>query len=129
MQGWFRPGKDVSALSCRKVFSAGASHYGVADCELLAKETHKFESRYLDSLIGCEEAIPPNSVAHVTCLISNIAQGNILNGPSPDQYVRVGWNRPYPQDVAVYKERSPINSLDSWSTPTAFFQASYPPLS
>ncbi len=39
--------------TCRKVFSAGASHYGVADCELLAQETHKFESRYLDSLIGC----------------------------------------------------------------------------
>lgn len=37
---------------CRDVFSAGASHYGVADLELLAKETHKFESRYLDGLIG-----------------------------------------------------------------------------
>jgi hypothetical protein len=34
------------------VFSAGASLYGVADCELLAQETHKFESRYLDNLIG-----------------------------------------------------------------------------
>ena len=51
---WTVDGKIVSAVSCRKVFSAGASHYGVADCELLAKETHKFESRYLDSLIGCE---------------------------------------------------------------------------
>ncbi len=30
----------------------GVSHYGVADCELLAAETHKFESRYLDLLIG-----------------------------------------------------------------------------
>ena len=37
---------------CRDVFSAGTSHYGVADCELLAQETHKFESRYLDLLIG-----------------------------------------------------------------------------
>lgn len=38
--------------SPRDVFSAGTSHYGVADCELLAKETHKFESRYLDGLIA-----------------------------------------------------------------------------
>ena len=36
----------------RDVFSAGASHYGVADMELLAKDTHKFESRYLDGLVG-----------------------------------------------------------------------------
>jgi dipeptidyl aminopeptidase/acylaminoacyl peptidase len=34
------------------VFKAGASYYGVCDLELLAKETHKFESRYLDTLIG-----------------------------------------------------------------------------
>jgi dipeptidyl aminopeptidase/acylaminoacyl peptidase len=34
------------------VFAAGASHYGVADAEALAKDTHKFESRYLDGLIG-----------------------------------------------------------------------------
>lgn len=37
----------------RQVFAVGVSNYGVADCELLAQDTHKFESRYLDSLIGC----------------------------------------------------------------------------
>jgi dipeptidyl aminopeptidase/acylaminoacyl peptidase len=34
------------------VFAAGASYYGVADAEALAQDTHKFESRYLDNLIG-----------------------------------------------------------------------------
>jgi dipeptidyl aminopeptidase/acylaminoacyl peptidase len=33
-------------------FAAGADHFGVADLEALARETHKFESRYLDGLIG-----------------------------------------------------------------------------
>ena len=34
------------------VFGAGASHFGVADLSLLAADTHKFESRYLDRLVG-----------------------------------------------------------------------------
>ena len=34
------------------MFKAGASRYGVSDLEALAKDTHKFESRYLDRLIG-----------------------------------------------------------------------------
>jgi dipeptidyl aminopeptidase/acylaminoacyl peptidase len=33
-------------------FAAGADHYGVADLEALARDTHKFESRYLDGLVG-----------------------------------------------------------------------------
>jgi len=42
----------LCALTFREVFKAGASHFGVSDLEALAKETHKFESRYLDRLIG-----------------------------------------------------------------------------
>jgi len=34
------------------VFTAGASYYGISDVEVLARDTHKFESRYLDRLIG-----------------------------------------------------------------------------
>jgi dipeptidyl aminopeptidase/acylaminoacyl peptidase len=46
----------LCALTFRNVFSAGASHYGVSDAEALAKETHKFESRYLDGMIGAYPA-------------------------------------------------------------------------
>jgi dipeptidyl aminopeptidase/acylaminoacyl peptidase len=42
----------LACLTFRDVFAAGTSHYGVADLKALALETHKFESRYLDSLIG-----------------------------------------------------------------------------
>jgi dipeptidyl aminopeptidase/acylaminoacyl peptidase len=42
----------LCALTFRDQFKAGASHFGVSDAEALAKETHKFESRYLDKLIG-----------------------------------------------------------------------------
>jgi dipeptidyl aminopeptidase/acylaminoacyl peptidase len=42
----------LCALAFRNTFNAGASHYGVSDAEALAKETHKFESRYLDGLMG-----------------------------------------------------------------------------
>ncbi|PSC76207.1 dipeptidyl aminopeptidase acylaminoacyl peptidase [Micractinium conductrix] len=71
----------LACLAFRDVFSAGASHYGVADLELLAKDTHKFESRYLDGLIG-----------------------------------------PYPEAKATYEQRSPINALDGFTKPVAFFQ-------
>ena len=42
----------LAVLTFRDVFKAGASHYGVSDLEALALETHKFESRYLDSVVG-----------------------------------------------------------------------------
>src|SRR5690606_25478984 len=42
----------LCALTFTDVFSAGASYFGVADAAALARDTHKFESRYLDGLIG-----------------------------------------------------------------------------
>src|SRR5262249_20125022 len=42
----------LCALTFRDEFKAGASYYGISDLSALAQATHKFESRYMDSLIG-----------------------------------------------------------------------------
>ena len=42
----------LAALTATDRFAAGISLYGIADLEALATDTHKFEARYLDSLIG-----------------------------------------------------------------------------
>ncbi|MGM0384852.1 MAG: prolyl oligopeptidase family serine peptidase [Actinomycetota bacterium] len=42
----------LRALTATDVFSAGTSRYGIADLALLAGDTHKFESRYVDGLVG-----------------------------------------------------------------------------
>jgi dipeptidyl aminopeptidase/acylaminoacyl peptidase len=42
----------LAALAFRNTFAAGISLFGVADLEMLARETHKFEARYMDRLVG-----------------------------------------------------------------------------
>ncbi|NES85833.1 MAG: prolyl oligopeptidase family serine peptidase, partial [Moorea sp. SIO2B7] len=65
----------LAALAFRDTFKAGASYYGVSDLEALATDTHKFESRYLDRLIGkypeekgiYEERSPINFTNRLSC--------------------------------------------------------------
>jgi dipeptidyl aminopeptidase/acylaminoacyl peptidase len=65
----------LSALTFRDLFKAGASHYGVSDLTVLAEDTHKFESRYLDRLLGpyperadlYRERSPINYVERLDC--------------------------------------------------------------
>lgn len=53
IQGWSASGyTTLSALAFRDFFKAGISYFGIGDLEAMAKDTHKFESRYLDGLIG-----------------------------------------------------------------------------
>ena len=42
----------LNALAFHEVFTAGASYYGIADLTALASDTHKFEARYLDSVVA-----------------------------------------------------------------------------
>ena len=65
----------LACLAFRNVFSAGASHYGIGNLEALAADTHKFESRYLDRLVGeypknievYKKRSPINSVDDFSC--------------------------------------------------------------
>ena len=65
----------LAALTLLSLFKAGASHYGVGDLMLLATDTHKFESRYLDKLIGplpqaktlYAERSPINHIGKLAC--------------------------------------------------------------
>jgi dipeptidyl aminopeptidase/acylaminoacyl peptidase len=65
----------LGALTFRDVFQAGASYYGVSDMVALAEETHKFESRYLDGLVGpypatkeiYQQRSPINHVDQLSC--------------------------------------------------------------
>jgi len=65
----------LNALVHSKSFAAGASYYGVADCATLATDTHDFESRYLDTMIGAYPAekdlyIARSPITHVNQLSS-----------------------------------------------------------
>lgn len=65
----------LSALTFHSVFRAGASYYGISDIETLAADTHKFESRYIDQLIGpypaeqhkYQERSPINFTERLSC--------------------------------------------------------------
>ena len=71
----------LCALTFRNIFKAGASYFGLSDLEIFVKDTHKFESYYLDWLIGS-----------------------------------------YAEHRDLYRERSPINSIERLSCPVIFFQ-------
>jgi len=65
----------LSALTRTTTFAAGASYYGVAELERFAADTHDFESRYLDHLIGTlpehrdryVERAPLSNIAGLSC--------------------------------------------------------------
>ncbi|MXZ56220.1 MAG: S9 family peptidase [Gammaproteobacteria bacterium] len=55
----------LRALTNSSIFKAGSSLYGVADVRALAQDTHKFESRYLDSLIPADEMDARSPINHI----------------------------------------------------------------
>ena len=73
----------LNALAQYNVFAGGICRYGVTELASLATDTHKFEARYLDGLVGR-----------------------------------------WPEDEAIYTERSPITHIDKIDAPLLVFQGS-----
>jgi dipeptidyl aminopeptidase/acylaminoacyl peptidase len=76
IRGWSASGyTTLAALTFRDFFKAGASHFGISELGIMARETHKFESRYLDGLVGpypeasaiYDERSPINAVDQLSC--------------------------------------------------------------
>jgi len=83
----------LAALAFRPgVFAAGASHYGIGDLEALAADTHKFEARYLDGLVGpypqaqarYKRRSPLHSAAHIAAPLA-LFQGSDDKVVPPEQ--------------------------------------------
>jgi dipeptidyl aminopeptidase/acylaminoacyl peptidase len=71
----------LACLAFRSEFRCGASHFGISDLALMVADTHKFEARYLDRLVGL-----------------------------------------LPRDEAIYRQRSPIFHLDTFTRPVILLQ-------
>jgi dipeptidyl aminopeptidase/acylaminoacyl peptidase len=71
----------LCALTFDTFFRIGASYYGIGNLEALAQDTHKFESHYLEWLVG-----------------------------------------KYPDEIEIYRRRSPIHFTERLSVPIIFFQ-------
>ncbi len=103
-QGWVHPSQRIirgssaggysvlAALTDRQVFNAGVSLYGIGDLETLARDTHKFEAHYLDSLIGpypeeqelYRERSPIHKAANIRCPLL-VFQGLLDKVVPPEQ--------------------------------------------
>jgi dipeptidyl aminopeptidase/acylaminoacyl peptidase len=86
----------LAALTFRDTFTAGASYFGISDLVAMTEHTHKFESRYLDKLVGpypkkaaiYHERSPINFVDHLSCPII-LFQGLEDEVVPPDQSERM----------------------------------------
>ena len=103
----------LCALTYHDLFSVGASYYGIGNLESLASDTHKFESRYLDKLIGeypaCkntyQDRSPINHVEKLNCPVI-FFQGeddNVVPQEQAEQMVAAIQNKGLPVSYLLFK--------------------------
>ncbi|MGJ8688672.1 MAG: alpha/beta hydrolase family protein [Gammaproteobacteria bacterium] len=127
----------LASLASCDLFAAGANYYGVSDLELLARDTHKFESRYLDQLIGPYPATqerykarsPINKLDKITApvLILQGAQDKVVP-PNQAELIneRLSAQNPATEFILFEGEghgfRLPANQVRALNTELRFYQ-------
>ena len=127
----------LACLADSDLFSAGASYYGIADLELLTKDTHKFESRYLERLIGpypdkielYKDRSPINKLQKISAPVL-ILQGKLDKIVPPNQadtlYAKLVKRNSETQILCFDDEghgfRKPANQIKALNSELAFYE-------
>jgi dipeptidyl aminopeptidase/acylaminoacyl peptidase len=102
----------LCAVTFSDAFSAGTSYFGIGDLETFVKQTHKFESRYVDRLIGpyperkdlYHDRSPLNFTDRISCpvLILQGAEDKIVPAAQAEQIVDALWERHLPHAYLLF---------------------------
>jgi dipeptidyl aminopeptidase/acylaminoacyl peptidase len=126
----------LCAVTFSDAFSAGASYFGIGDLETFMTQTHKFESRYLDRLIGpyperkdlYHDRSPLNFPDRISCpvLILQGADDRVVPPAQAEQIVDALWERHLPHAYLLfpggdYGFRSADNIVRSFEAELSFY--------
>lgn len=128
----------LATLAACELFGAGTSYYGVSDLSLLARDTHKFESHYLEQLIGpwpaaqalYEERSPINHIDRIVAPVL-LFQGLLDKVVPPNQaetvFTYLKQNNPASELVLLDDEahgfRNPANQIRVLEQELAFYRS------
>jgi dipeptidyl aminopeptidase/acylaminoacyl peptidase len=126
----------LCAMTFSDVFKAGASYFGIGDLETFMQGTHKFESRYLDRLIGpypeCKDLYhdrsPLNFTDRISCpvLILQGAEDRVVPPAQAEQIVDALWEKRLPHAYLLFPGedhgfRSAANIVRSFEAELSFY--------